>query len=95
MGSSAGQSNSDAQAEPLAKAALKRRIGALLAEAGLVTPAQMEEVLAEQAARGGEVIDLLFARDYVDPKILLDFLLKALYHRFFNIPYGVIYIVKG
>ncbi len=74
MGPSGGQT--EAQAEPLARAAAKQRIGALLAEAGLVTQAQMDEVLAEQAKRGGEVVDILFARDYIDPKTLLDFLLS-------------------
>ncbi len=61
---------------------IKRRIGEILIEDGLLTKAQLEEALAAQKEKGGLVGKILIEKKFVDEESLLSALGKQ-----FKIPY--------
>lgn len=59
----------------LLRDAAKRRIGQLLQAAGRISREELEQAVAIQKERGGEIIDHLFSMGCLQPNELLDFLL--------------------
>ncbi|HQE81997.1 MAG TPA: HDOD domain-containing protein [Candidatus Hydrogenedentes bacterium] len=66
---------SDTHRAALLRDAAKRRIGQLLCAAGRISQKELDQALAIQKKRGGEVIDALFSMGCIQPIELLDFLL--------------------
>lgn len=54
-----------------------KRIGELLAEAGLIDERQLQESLQIQARQGGKIADILLSLGYIDAPCLMRFLQKA------------------
>ncbi|MFO7976333.1 MAG: HDOD domain-containing protein, partial [Candidatus Hydrogenedentota bacterium] len=59
----------------LLRDAAKRRIGQLLRAAGRISEEELDQALAIQKERGGEIVDVLFSMGCLQPNELLDFLL--------------------
>jgi HD-like signal output (HDOD) protein len=54
-----------------------KRIGELLAEAGLINTKQLQEALDIQQTQGGKIADILLSLGYIDAPCLMRFLQKA------------------
>jgi HD-like signal output (HDOD) protein len=55
---------------------LKRRIGELLVDEGIVTPGQLRDALALQSRMGGKVVANLIQLGYLDSRAFVDFLAR-------------------
>ncbi len=54
----------------------KNRVGHMLLEAGKISKEEHAEAMMVQKEKGGDLIDILFSLDYLEPKVLLDFLVN-------------------
>jgi len=63
--------------EPMgSKKPIKKKLGDLLVEVGIITPEQLEEALEEQKKHGGKLGEILMAFGYITEDVLLAFLGK-------------------
>ncbi|RLD16866.1 MAG: type II secretion system protein GspE [Caldiserica bacterium] len=58
------------------KRPIKKRLGDLLVEVGIITPEQLEEAVEEQKKHGGKLGEILMALGYITEDVLLAFLGK-------------------
>ncbi|MEA3364498.1 MAG: HDOD domain-containing protein, partial [Candidatus Hydrogenedentes bacterium] len=75
VGNGNDKSGSDVHRAALLRDAAKRRIGQLLRAAGRISQEELDQAIAIQKERGGEIIDVLFSMGCLQPNELLDFLL--------------------